>query len=72
MANLNGLAGDVVGQTLTALLNKFDPIVNDLEFYRQVFKALKQGEVSLSQVQIMESGQERILPPPPAEEDDAD
>ena len=72
MANLNGLAGDVVGQTLTALLNKFDPIVNDLDFYRQVFKALKQGEVSLSQVQIMESGQVRILPPPPAEEDDAD
>ena len=71
MANLNGLAGDVVGQTLTALLNKFDPIVNDLDFYRQVFKALKQGEVSLRQVQIMESGQVKILPPPPVEEDDA-
>jgi len=56
MANLNGLAGDVLGQTVTAMLNRFDPIATQLEEYRQVLRDLKSGEVKLDQVQLTKNG----------------
>ena len=65
MANLNGIAGDMVGQMVTGMLNRFDPFVDELSEYRQVLKALKDGELTLEQVQILETGKLRLLPPPP-------
>lgn len=68
MANLNGIAGDMVGQIFTGMLNRFDPFVNELTEYRQVMKALKDGDIKLDQVQIMENGTLRVLAPPPQNE----
>ena len=65
MANLNGIAGDMVGQIFTGMLNRFDPFIDELSEYRQVVKGLKDGEIVLEQVQIMENGKLRILPPAP-------
>jgi len=65
MANLNGIAGDMVGQVFTGMLNRFEPFVDELSEYRQVLKALKDGELTLEQVQILETGKLRLLPPPP-------
>ena len=65
MANLNGIAGDMVGQIFTGMLNRFDPFVDELSEYRRVVKALKDGDITLDQVQILETGKLRMLPPPP-------
>jgi len=70
MANLNGIAGDMVGQIFTGMLNRFDPFVDELAEYRQVLKGLKDGEITLEQVQILETGKLRILPPAPKMECD--
>ena len=65
MANLNGIAGDVVGQVTTSLLNRFNPFLDQLDGYRQVMKALKDGEIRLDRVQIDADGSLRVLAPPP-------
>ena len=64
MANLNGIAGQIVGDVTTGLLNRMDPYVNALGKYRELLKLLKSGEVVLAQVQIMEDGEFRLIPPP--------
>ena len=56
MANLNGIAGDLVGKTVTDLLNRFSPFVDQLEKYRLVMQALKDGRISIDQVTILEGG----------------
>ena len=65
MANLNGIAGDVVGQVTTSLLNRFSPFLDQLEGYRKVMKSLKDGEITLDRVQIDTDGALRVLAPPP-------
>ena len=65
MANLNGIAGDALAQAVTGLLNRFDPLVDQLDQYRAVMKGLTMGEIVLEQVQVLESGELRVLPPPP-------
>jgi len=67
MANLNGIAGDIVGQSVTNLLNRFSPFIDQLDQCRQVLRALKQGEITLDQVQITENGDVRVLPKPPVD-----
>ena len=65
MANTNGIAGDTVGHVTTFLLNRFDPFVEQLNQCRAALRALKQGEITLEQIQLMEDGQIKILPPAP-------
>ena len=65
MVNVNGIAGEVTAQVETFLLNKFTPFLQELEQCRSVLRGLKQGEIKLEQVQIMEDGAIRILPPAP-------
>ena len=65
MVNVNGIAGEVTAQVETFLLNKFSPFLQELEHCRAVLRGLKQGEIKLEQMQIMEDGGIRILPPAP-------
>ena len=65
MANTNGIAGEVAAQVTTFLLNRFDPFVEQLNQCRTVLRALKQGEIKLEQVQLMEDGTVRVLPAAP-------
>lgn len=62
MVNVNGIAGDVTAQVETFLLNKFSPFLQELEQCRAVLRGLKQGEIKLEQIQMMEDGGIRILP----------
>jgi hypothetical protein len=66
MANLNGIAGDVVGQVTTSLLNRFSPFLDQLDGYKKVMKALKDGEITLDRVQIDQNGGLQVLAPPPS------
>ena len=65
MANTNGIAGEVAAQVTTFLLNRFDPFVEQLNQCRAALRALKQGEITLEQIQLMEDGSLRVLPPAP-------
>ena len=65
MVNINAIAGDVTAQVETYLLNRFTPFMQQLEHCRAVLRGLKQGEIKLEQVQIMEDGTIRILPSAP-------
>ena len=65
MANTNGITGEVAAQVTTFLLNRFDPFVEQLNQCRTVLRALKQGEVKLEQIQLLEDGTVRVLPPAP-------
>ena len=65
MVNVNGIAGEVTAQVETFLLNKFSPFLQELEQCRAVLRGLKQGEIKLEQIQMMEDGGIRILPPAP-------
>jgi len=38
---------------------------NDIGTYNQVLEGLRSGELSWDRVQVMETGQLRVLPPPP-------
>ena len=66
MVNVNGIAGDVTAQVETYLLNRFTPFMEQLEHHRAVLRSLKQGEITLEQLQLMEDGSIRIKPPAPA------
>jgi prefoldin subunit 5 len=44
-----------------------DSLQNDINTYNQVIASLKQGEYMLEQIQTMENGGIRILPPKPHE-----
>ena len=65
MANTNGIAGEVTAQVTTFLLNRLDPFVEQLNQCRATLRALKQGEITLEQIQLMEDGTVRVLPPAP-------
>ena len=65
MANTNGIAGEVAQQVTTFLLNRFDPFVDGLNQCRATLRALKQGEIKLEQIQLLEDGTIRVLPPAP-------
>ena len=47
------------------LINRFDPFVEQLNQCRTVLRALKQGEIKLEQIQLLEDGTVRVLPPAP-------
>lgn len=72
MANLNGVAGETIGQLMTNLLNRFAPFVDKSENYYNILKALKEGEnvegipLTLDRIQILANQEIRILPPAPA------
>jgi hypothetical protein len=65
MANLKGINGELVAQITTWLMGRFEPFVDRSNQLEMMLKQLKTGELQLEQIQIMEDGQIKILPPPP-------
>ena len=65
MANLKGINGELVAQITTWLMTRFEPFVDRSNQLEIMLKQLKAGELKLEQIQIMEDGQIKILPPPP-------
>ena len=68
MANLNNVAGEVSGQVISYMLNRFNPVVDELERVKSILNALKSGEIELWQVIPTEAGNFDILPAPPVTE----
>ena len=68
MANLHNVSGEISGQIVTYMLNRFNPIVDELDRYKTILNALKSGEIELWQVIPTESGNFDILPTPPVVE----
>ena len=62
MSSLNGLAGQLLGQNVTRLLEELQLVVENLENHRRVLEMLKSQEVSLDQVQLLDGGVIRIDP----------
>ena len=65
MANLKGINGELVGQITTFLMTRFETFVDRSNQLEIILKQLKAGELKLEQIQLMEDGQIKILPPPP-------
>tara|TARA_R110002020_G_scaffold398387_2_gene608438 strand:+ start:399 stop:617 length:219 start_codon:yes stop_codon:yes gene_type:complete len=68
MANLNNLSGEISGQVISYMLNRFNPVVDELERVKSILNALKSGEIELWQVIPTEAGNFDILPAPPVAE----
>lgn len=60
MSSLNGLAGQLLGQNVTRLLEELQLVVENLENHRRVLEMLKSQEISLDQVQLLDGGVIRI------------
>ena len=67
MANLKGINGELVAQITTWLMGRFEPFVDRSNQLEMMLKQLKTGDLKLEQIQIMEDGQIRLLPPAPVE-----
>ena len=65
MANLKGINGELVAQVTTWLMGRFEPFVDRSNQLEMMLKQLKAGDLKLEQIQIMEDGQIKILPPAP-------
>jgi hypothetical protein len=65
MANLNGVAGDVLAQNTTYLMNRFGPFVDKAEEFYNILQALKTGKLTIDRVQILEDLRVAILPETP-------
>lgn len=62
MSNLNGVAGEIAGQLVTNLFNRFAPFVDKTETYYNIIKALKDTEITLDQIQCLANQEVRVLP----------
>jgi len=60
VSSLNGLAGQLLGQNVTRLLEELQLVVENLENHRRVLEMLKSQEISLDQVQLLDGGVIRI------------
>ena len=67
MANLKGVNGELVAQVTTWLMTRFEPFVDRSNQLEIMLKQLKTGDLKLEQIQIMEDGQIKLLPPPPVQ-----
>jgi hypothetical protein len=63
MADLQGLAADAHGQTVSYLLNRFSPYVDRMNKYHQVLEALIAGKLDVAQLAFDENHQLIISPP---------
>lgn len=65
MANLNGVTGDLQAQTVTYLMNRFNPFVDKANDFYNILKALKAGQIAVDRIQILEDLRVTVLPPTP-------
>jgi len=65
------MSNKMSAQIIENLLNKIDEVEQHdagvVNFLNTVIPGLKSGELTLDRIQVLENGDLRILPPPPAE-----
>ena len=71
MATTDDFIATLMGEQTLKFLKTLEPIQTNLIAYRRLVGALKSGEVSLDQVQIMEDGGFRVMAGEPADPKDS-
>ena len=64
MANLNGLAGQVLGQMATRLLGELQIGADQFDQHRTVLEMLKRKEIGIDDYQLIDGGGIQVMPPP--------
>ena len=64
MANLNGLAGQVLGQMATRLLGELQIVADQFDNHRTVLEMLKRKEIGIDDYQLIDGGGIQVMPPP--------
>ena len=64
MANLNGLAGQVLGQMATRLLGELQVVADNFDNHRTVLEMLKRKEIGIDDYQLIDGGGIQVMPPP--------
>ena len=64
MANLNGLAGTILGQTVTRLLGELQIVADQFDQHRTVLEMLKRKEIGIDDYQLIDGGGIQVMPPP--------
>ena len=64
MANLNGLAGQVLGQMATRLLGELQIVADQFDQHRTVLEMLKRKEIGIDDYQLIDGGGIQVMPPP--------
>ena len=64
MVNLNGLAGQIVGQIVTRMLNETQLVGDNYEAHRTVLEMLKRKEIGIDDYQLIDGGGIQVMPPP--------
>lgn len=72
MANLNGLAGQIVGQIVTRMLNETQLVGDNYEAHRTVLEMLKRKEIGIDDYQLIDGGGIQVNPPAPPTPDACD
>jgi hypothetical protein len=71
MANLNGLAGTILGQTVTRLLGELQIVADQFDQHRTVLEMLKRKEIGIDDYQLIDGGGIQVMPPPAPPKPDA-
>ena len=72
MAKLNGLAGTILGQTVTRLLGELQIVADQFDQHRTVLEMLKRKEIGIDDYQLIDGGGIQINPPAPPTPDACD
>ena len=62
MANLNGLAGQIVGQNVTRLLGELQIVADQFDQHRTVLEMLKRKEIGIDDYQLIDGGGIQVMP----------
>jgi hypothetical protein len=64
MANLNGLAGKIIGELSTRYLGELQIVTDLFDQHRTVLEMLKRKEIGIDDYQLIDGGGIQIMPPP--------
>ena len=64
MANLNGLAGKIIGELSTRYLGELQIVTDLYDQHRTVLEMLKRKEIGIGDYQLIDGGGIQVMPPP--------
>ena len=64
MANLNGLAGKIIGELSTRYLGELQIVTDLFDQHRTVLAMLKRKEIGIDDYQLIDGGGIQVMPPP--------
>ena len=71
MANLNGLAGKIIGELSPRYLGELQIVTDLFDQHRTVLEMLKRKEIGIDDYQLIDGGGIQVMPPPAPPKPDA-